>query len=340
MSKAAPKVTVLMPVYNAAAFLPDAVESILGQSLTDFEFLIVEDGSTDASFELLQNYRDPRIRLVPNGANLGLIASLNRGLDLARGEYVARMDADDISLPERLERQVSFLDAHREVALCGSWVDAFEGADSTLWAVPSTDAEIKANLLFESVVYHPTVMMRRTLVADPSLRYDPAYPHAEDYEFWCRLASSCQFANITAVLLRYRLHQESVSQRNRELQARSAGRIQARVLGELGIAPTAGELELHGAVSRWRIPADRHFLQAAHRWFLKLQRANQERALVPQLCFDRMLAKRWYQICFIATGTGIDAWRQFYRSPLSRHVHLSLRERGVFLVRALLRARN
>jgi len=118
-----PQLTVLMPVYNGGPFLRSAIESILNQDFSDFDFLIIDDGSTDGSHEIAASYADPRIRLESNGRNLGLIATLNRGLDLARGTYVARMDADDIAFPDRLSKQLTFMEAHPEIGLCGTWYE-------------------------------------------------------------------------------------------------------------------------------------------------------------------------------------------------------------------------
>src|SRR5437870_2690752 len=124
---ATPAVTVLMPVYNGARFLAGAMESVLGQTFGDFELLAINDGSSDQTAEILASSRDPRVRIVENGRNLDLIASLNKGLDLARGDYVARMDQDDLALPKRLEKQVHFLSASPRTGLCGTWFRTFGG---------------------------------------------------------------------------------------------------------------------------------------------------------------------------------------------------------------------
>ncbi len=331
-----PLVSVLMSVYNGERYVRFAIESILHQTFTDFEFLIIDDGSNDESVPLIQGFRDSRIRLVRNGRNLGLVASLNRGLEMARGAYVARMDADDISMPERLQRQVDFMDANPEVDICGAWLEAFEGRDKSIWAPPLSDEEIKANLVFESVVYHPTVMMRHTVFSDLAARYDEDYPYAQDYELWCRLSRSCRFANIGEVLLRYRLHERSVGRCKSDIQAMLACRVRKRLLSELGIEPTELELQLHGDISLWRIETDRRFLERAHAWLLNLRRANAERGVIQQQVFEKVLARRWYEICFIAAPIGMDAMRCFYQSPLSEFLTVSLRHKLIFGARALL----
>lgn len=335
--KPSPRVTVLMPVFNGAEYLQEAIESILRQSFGDFEFLIVDDGSSDESAAVAERCADPRIRLVRNGTNRGLVASLNLGLDLARGDYVARMDADDISMRDRLQRQVDFMEGHPDVAVCGSWLEAFEGRKGTLWPPPLEDAEIKCGLLFESVIYHPTVMLRKSALLEGAVRYDSAFPHAEDYELWERMARSCRLANLGVVLLRYRLHGRSVGRREGEAQALSAGRVRERFLARLGIEPTSAELELHQAISSWRIDADPVFLQQAHAWLLKLMEANRVGGALPQQELELMLGKRWYDICRVALPIGSEAYRLCFRSPLSRYWTASWWERLSFRVRAFLR---
>jgi len=334
--KSGPLVSVVMSVYNGERYVGLAIESILGQTFTDFELLIIDDGSTDESVALIRGFRDSRIRLLRNGKNLGLVASLNRGLDMARGAYVARMDADDISMPERLQRQVEFMEANPEVDICGSWLEAFDGRVKSIWLPPLSDEEIKANLIFESVVYHPTVIMRHTVFSDLAARYDEDYPYAQDYELWCRLSRSCRFANIGEVLLRYRLHEHSIGSCKSDTQGMLAGRVRKRMLTELGIAPTEAELQLHGDISLWRIETDRRFLERAHAWLLDLRRANAERGMIRQQLFEKVLARRWYEICFVATPLGMDALRCFYQSPLSKFLTVPLRHKLIFGGRALL----
>ena len=164
-----PRVTVLMSVYNGQGFLRQAIQSILNQTFTDFEFLIIEDGSTDATVEIVRSFPDQRIKLCLNGSNIGLISSLNQGLSLATGEYIARMDADDISLSTRLERQVAFMDAHPSVGVCGSWLETFGIPPKSRWCPPADDAQIRCEHLFHSVIYHPTVILRKDFFAKHNL---------------------------------------------------------------------------------------------------------------------------------------------------------------------------
>src|SRR6266540_3032517 len=175
-----PQVTIIMPMYNGEVYLREAIDSILDQTLTDFEFLILNDGSSDRSPDVVRSYADPRIRLVENEAQMGLVYTLDRGLDLARGTFIARMDCDDCSLPDLLARQVAFLNDHPEVGVCGAWMEAIGARAGYIWRYPTDPERIRCSLLFESALAHPSVMMRRDLLERFELRYSMAYQHAED----------------------------------------------------------------------------------------------------------------------------------------------------------------
>jgi glycosyltransferase involved in cell wall biosynthesis len=201
-----------MSVYNGARFLPEAVESILGQSWSDFEFVIVNDGSTDETWSILECYRsqDSRVRLVDQ-EKLGLTASLNRGCSLSRGEFIARMDADDVAMPRRLERQMHFMATHPGVGVLGG---AFELIDATgkrmgvSW-LPSEDHEIRRMLLDSTAFLHPSVLMSRSALGRVGGYREVKY--AEDYDLWLRLAEQTKLANLREVIHQYRVHPEQVS---------------------------------------------------------------------------------------------------------------------------------
>lgn len=211
---ASPRVTILMPVYNGCPYLAAAIESMLGQSFTDFELLIVDDASTDDSRKVAAGFADPRIRLLANERNLGLIGTLNVGLRAARGEYVARMDQDDWSLPQRLERQVAYMDGHAEVGALGTGFQLMDaaGAPGVEVLFPASHASIRWSLAFFSPLAHPTVMMRRRLVAAVG-GYRDAAVHCEDYDLWWRLSRATRIANLPEILLRLRKHDTSITAR-------------------------------------------------------------------------------------------------------------------------------
>ena len=221
-----PLVTVLMSTHNDLSFLPEAVDSILAQTLTDFEFLIVDDGSTDGSGAYLAGLRDPRVRVLRNAANEGLTRSLNRGLNEAAGRYVARMDADDVALPGRLARQVEFLEANPELGLLGTARVLIDEAGGEVAGGPAVCGSLRVRwkMLLGNAFAHPTVMLRRSALERHGLRYDESFRTAQDYELWTRLLCHTGGDNLDEPLLRYRLR-AGISRTHRDDQLANHDRI-------------------------------------------------------------------------------------------------------------------
>ena len=206
-----PKISVIMPAYNSEKYIAEAIESILSQTFTDFEFIIIDDGSTDRTVEIISRYNDSRIRFYQNENNMGVAATLNRGLDLATGEYIARMDSDDISLPDRFKKQIEYLEKRKEVAVCGTDLELF-GVKYGKFIHSTSPKTLKVDLLFDSPLAHPSVMMRKSQLKDVGLYYDVSYNGIEDYELWYRISKKYEIANIDQCLLRYRVHPAQVTQ--------------------------------------------------------------------------------------------------------------------------------
>jgi glycosyltransferase involved in cell wall biosynthesis len=212
-----PAVTVLMAVYNGERFLSEAIKSILNQTFSDFEFLIINDGSTDRTPDILLSYQDPRIRIVRNDGNIGLTKSLNLGLALARGEYIARQDADDISYSERLERQISFMRKNPHVAVLGTQVNYLHGDGRRPKFVrpgkPVSALAAKFCLMFSppNPVNHPTVMFRKSIIGGKYRGYDTNYVVGQDADLWCRVAMKYVIQNLPETLVTMRIHSSSVT---------------------------------------------------------------------------------------------------------------------------------
>jgi glycosyltransferase involved in cell wall biosynthesis len=217
-----PIVTVLLPVYNGERHLRAAVESILAQTFECYELLLIDDGSTDGTDAICRSFTDPRIRVVRHEKNRGLVSALNSGIDLISTKYVARMDADDVALPERLARQVAFLEARTDIAACGSWM--VELVDGRLWDVMRrpTGHYLRQIAWRPVPIFSPTACLRTEVLGQ--LRYRADYVHAEDYDLWLRLCSNHRIDNVPAVLLRYRIHPASVSSVYRSQQRTNSWR--------------------------------------------------------------------------------------------------------------------
>jgi glycosyltransferase involved in cell wall biosynthesis len=229
-----PTVSVVMSVFNAEPYLRQAVESILRQTLRDFEFIIVDDGSTDRSRALLDEYRDERIIRADHAANRGIPQALNHGLERARGRYVARIDADDVALPERLATQVEYLERHPDIGILGSAFYRLEMATGYVRVVagPSQDADIRWQIMFYNTFCSSSVMFRRELIATIG-GYNETMRCAIDYDLWVRMVGSLRAANLPDALAVYRVHGEGVTGQWGSDQQRYSDAISLRQLRRL-----------------------------------------------------------------------------------------------------------
>lgn len=234
MNISLPLISVILPVYNAENTLGEAIGSILNQTFADFELILINDGSTDASEKIVLSYEDKRIKYFSNETNKGLIYTLNRGLRLARGKYIARMDADDISLPTRFEKQVRILEENPSIIVCGSRI-AYFGIKKrkSVYIAPESSEENKKWLVRESCFAHPTVMMRKEVLVNNRISYHPDYKNAEDYKLWIDLAPYGEFYNIQEVLLNYRLSSTQITQSHNMAQKKNARRCRREYLSHL-----------------------------------------------------------------------------------------------------------
>jgi glycosyltransferase involved in cell wall biosynthesis len=218
-----PLISVLMPVYNAESYLKDSIQSILNQSLNDFEFIIINDCSTDRSGEIIKSFSDNRIRYFENTENLKLIQCLNFGISVANGKYIARMDADDISMPNRFQKQFEVMENNPKIDICGTSIQYFNESERLKkWIVPEKDHNIKLKMLFGSQFAHPTVFIKKSFLDKHKLVYSDNALHVEDYEFWIRCCGlGAYFYNITDVMLLYRKSENSVSHKYKYLQQKN-----------------------------------------------------------------------------------------------------------------------
>jgi len=249
-----PLVSVLLAAHDDAPFLGEAVESVLGQTLRDLELIVVDDASTDRTPVLLEAIADERLRVVRNEEQAGLAASLNRGLDLAGGRYVARLDADDVALPARLERQVEHLRAEPRCAVVGSAIVDLdeEGRSGATHVPPSRPTPLRWHALFSSPFFHPTVLVDREVLDAHGLRYDPEYLESEDYELWTRLFVFADGANLKTPLVLKRVHAGQASLRRSKLQESFQRRVALREIARVAPALDSGRAEL-----AWRIGSGR-----------------------------------------------------------------------------------
>ena len=207
-------ISVVMPVYNGESHLKEAIDSILNQTYTDFELLIINDGSTDRSEEIILSYNDNRIKYILNEANLGIVKTLNKGIELSTLKYIARMDADDISMPHRFERQVAYMEANPGIVACGSNILKFYNDDinqTNSSNIYIEDKELKVRSIFYTAFWHPTMMLQTKVLKDHQLRYRLDFKYAQDKAFWIHISKHGALTNINEPLLYYRVHENQVS---------------------------------------------------------------------------------------------------------------------------------
>jgi glycosyltransferase involved in cell wall biosynthesis len=217
-----------MPIYNCGLFIGEAIESILEQTFRDLELIIIDDSSTDNTLQVVSSFKDDRIRLIEKKENTGLISSLNLGIQMSRGAFIARMDGDDISHTTRIEKQIQFLKANPEIMLCGTWYQLLSLKE--IIKLPVEPGDIKIALLDYCPLGHPTVMFRKDILAANNLSYDPDFFAAEDYELWTRMVAIGSIANIPAPLLSYRSHPNQVSAKEQLMQVKNSRRCRVRML--------------------------------------------------------------------------------------------------------------
>ena len=226
-----PIITVLIPTYNCEQYIQEAVQSILDQTYTNFECIIIDDCSIDGTVDIIKTFNDPRINLIIKPKNSGYTNSLNYGLTIAKGKYIARMDGDDISLPNRFEKQIEVLEQDKDIIVCGS---IFRIIDSeTIITAPEKHEDIKLALLIDSCIGHPTAMIRKSVLDKHQIFYDTNFEPAEDYDLWVKLSKLGKLHNLQEVLFLYRVHDNQVSITKKEIQRKSASLSRFNMLSQL-----------------------------------------------------------------------------------------------------------
>ena len=203
-------ISIILPVYNGEQYITAAIKSVLEQSYPNFKLIVIDDGSTDNTLDIIRSFSDERICCVQNQRNLGLIKSLNKGLELADGKYIARMDADDIMHKDRLMLQYQFMEAHKEIDICGGFITMFDKSKKFgLVTHGCSNSRIRAELLFNSPIFHPTYFCKTEILK--KFRYNEHYKYCEDYELLSRLLKNHLAHNISSSILYYRITDGSMT---------------------------------------------------------------------------------------------------------------------------------
>jgi glycosyltransferase involved in cell wall biosynthesis len=286
------RVAVLMAVKDGIEWLPAAVQSILTQTFSQFRFIIIDDGSDDETARYLKTLRDRRIQLVRNPKSLGLTKSLNKGLRLVREEYIARMDADDVAVPERLQIQVDFMDTHPNVGICGSARYIIGDQTNKIYNTVQDSEEIAVRLLFENPLAHPTTIIRRNLLEKFQLSYNEHLRFAQDYDLWSRAAEFTQIKNIPQPLLYYRHHQKQISATRLAEQTAIANSIRKRNLGRLGLEPSPRQQKYHNMLSGSESASSSADIFACLDWINVIHKQNEQNKVFNPVSLSRVLTEK------------------------------------------------
>lgn len=294
-----PKVTVFIPVYNKSEYVKEAVESILNQTYKEFELLIIDDCSTDDTLDKIRSFTDDRIRIYVNQKNLGPGGSSNLAFELARGEYILRLDADDIAPPDRIESQVQYMDSNPHVGVSSGYIKCF-GTDENLWTLPLDDKYIKSSFLFTVPICQGASIIRKSVLTESGIKYgDVSNYIGEDRVLWFRLRKVTTFGNINKIVLFYRRGEQNITHDSRFNRIEIRKRIYRFFFNELGIDASDEELDIHTFCEKiYEEGLTKENVLRFRNWIVKLHQINTKRNLFSSDIFDSHLENCWNQLFY------------------------------------------
>ncbi len=325
-----PLVSVLIPCYNVENYVAESVSSIIEQTYTNLEIIIVNDCSSDNTSSKLQELadKDNRIKIYNNATNLKLIKTLNRGIELCRGKYIARMDADDISFPTRIEKQVAFLEQNSDYDVVSSMFYTFRTGKLkyNLYRNPKTYEELQAYILFRSGICHPAVMIRRTLFSDLGLRFEEKYLHVEDYALWSKAVYCTKLANIDEPLLYYRVHEYQVSTLNEKKQIENKKEVFKIHCQKLSLPSGAEDLDVYASVAECvTSESTLDYLNRCEVFMIGLLDKNNNEHFCSSQYLERILSLHWIRIC-ANSRLGLKVLGKCFNSPLYNKKYYTQRD--------------
>ncbi|RSK48391.1 glycosyltransferase family 2 protein [Hymenobacter rigui] len=331
-----PLVSVIIPVYNAGEYLRPAIDSILHQTFQDFELIIVDDYSRDESLAVARSYEtDPRVTVLANEQNRGRSFTDNYGAEYARGKYIAKMDADDVALPHRLQTQVDFLEQNPTVGLTSSFMQCF-GESDIVYEYPLSADAVRSFMLFNMPVANPTAFFRRSLLQEHGLRYDDTIQDTfgEDYEFIARLTQVTDIVNQPDILLHYRTLPQTLKADVHARRNAKSNQIRERQLRVFGIPFTERELHVHNTISYFPFTLGDITLAEVHAWLWKIHTFNQTRRYADPAAMLRCVAERWFLTCYLNPDKRVNSLREYRRQPLAQHHRVPAKLQGKFLLKS------
>ena len=316
---ATPKVTVFIPVYNREKYIHQAITSVLAQNYSDFELLLVDDGSNDRSIEIIQSFDDKRIRLLQNAENLGIPKTRNRGIQEARGKYIAMLDSDDLMLPNRLSHQIRFMDKNKDYAGVGSWsrsIDEKGVVKSKIRTRPVSNKRIQSSLLFHWAIHNRTFTARASILKQ--LGYDNKFSRCQDYELLSRIPSNQKLYNLPKVLVYGRKHSDQITGLTTDIGDQMKQIIAGKMLTHLGIEYSVSDLENHIKIARSNLKdVESTYVEWSEDWLLRLYTANLEKNIYDRIAFSQIIFKMWIKTIYKHSES--NKYKTLFSSSLINH---------------------
>ena len=314
-----PSVSVITPVFNGELFLNEAIISIRNQSFREWEMIIVDDGSTDSSYKIAKQWQQIDSRLmVIHQENLGAAIARNEGIRLAKGKYLAFLDADDSSFANRLRLQFDFLEKRSDFNICGGAIEVFEPNNTYRVIRYQSDFRmIRCLPIFNSPFATSTVLIRKSIL-DNGFTFEKEFEPAEDYNLWSKLVEKFKGGNLNNVLTRYRIHHHQITNRKVETLCLNSDRVRARNLNKINISASFEELALHHIISLQRNEELRPRINLVDQWLRKLNQSNQTNSIYPEFAFRLLLGQRWFSLCASIKGKKTLTWPVFWQSNMSK----------------------
>jgi glycosyltransferase involved in cell wall biosynthesis len=335
-----PLVSVLMPCFNVEKYVEESLNSILNQTYQNLEIIAINDFSSDNTGNILHSMaqKDSRIKVVENEENLKLIKTLNKGIGLCSGEYIARMDSDDIALPTRIEKEVAFLEQNKDHDIVSTQFYAFPSENPnkrSLHHNPIRYEELCAYLLFKSGICHPAVMIRKRVFTELGLSFGAEYLHVEDYALWSQALYLTKLANVDEGLLLYRVHQQQVSSLHEELQIENKKKVFRIHCKHLGLPETEEFLDIYASVAEC-IPKQSSidYLKKCEDFMLSLIRINNEKPFCDSKYLEKLLSIHWLRLN-ANSRLGLKVMKPLKTSPLYKKENYTRRDLMVLNVKCI-----
>ena len=326
-------ISVILPVYNGADYLSEAIESILNQSYHNFELLIMNDGSTDHSKDIVNLFSDNRIKYFENDGNKGLIYTLNRGIDESNGKYIARMDADDIALPNRFKIQYEYMEQHPEIGTSGTYAEYF-GDKSGEWKYPVSNMEIRCRLMWGSAIIHPASIIRKSTLTQNNIKFKDQYPAAEDYKLWVDISHVSELHNIPEVLLKYRTHSQQVTSVKTNTMDQTKTRIVLEQLSLVGVKLFETDFEIVFKFISYKYFYSGSELERLIKIYVDFISLNQKSQKFDTEIINWQIEERIFEACYFSTQKcGLNAIIIFKNNFNIKHISLSKKIK--FFIKAL-----